>query len=145
VFKNILCAVDFATLSLKAVEYCLSLAQEAGGRLTLFNAVEWFPDEPTWVGSPNVSDYRVEMEEQVRTRLEEIVPREARDWCDVSVVVRSGKAYRELLAVAAERKADLIAMGVRGRNPLDIMLFGSTAQHVVRHAACPVLTISEAS
>jgi nucleotide-binding universal stress UspA family protein len=36
-------------------------------------------------------------------------------------------------------------MGVRGRNPLDIMLFGSTAQHVVRHAACPVLTISEAS
>jgi nucleotide-binding universal stress UspA family protein len=143
VFKNILCAVDFATLSLKAVEYCLSLAQEAGGRLTLFNAVEWFPDEPTWVGSPNVSDYRTEMEEQVRTRLEEVVPREAREWCDVTVVVRSGKAYRELLAVAAETKADLIAMGVRGRNPLDIMLFGSTTQHVVRHAQCPVLTISE--
>jgi nucleotide-binding universal stress UspA family protein len=145
VFKNILCAVDFATLSLKAVEYCLSLAQEAGGRLTLFNAVEWFPDEPIWIGSPNVSDYRVEMEKQVRTRLEEVVPREARDWCDVSVVVRSGKAYRELLAVAADEKSDLIAMGVRGRNPLDIMLFGSTTQHVVRHAACPVLTISEAS
>jgi nucleotide-binding universal stress UspA family protein len=145
VFRNILCAVDFATLSLKAVEYCLSLAQEAGGRLTLVNAVEWFPDEPTWIGSPNVSDYRKEMEEQVRTRLEEIVPREARQWCDVSVVVRSGKAYRELLAVAAERKADLIAMGVRGRNPLDLMLFGSTTQHVVRHAECPVLTISEGS
>lgn len=143
VFKNILCAVDFATLSLKAVEYCLSLAQEAGGRLTLFNAVEWFPDEPTWVGSPNVSDYRAQMEEQVRARLEEVVPKEARDWCEVSVVVRSGKAYRELLAVAAERKVDLIAMGVRGRNPLDIMLFGSTTQHVVRHAECPVLTISE--
>jgi nucleotide-binding universal stress UspA family protein len=145
VFRNILCAVDFATLSLKAVEYCLSLAQEAGGRLTLVNAVEWFPDEPTWIGSPNVSDYRKEMEEQVRTRLEEIVPRGAREWCDVSVVVRSGKAYRELLAVAAERKADLIAMGVRGRNPLDLMLFGSTTQHVVRHAECPVLTISEGS
>lgn len=143
VFKNILCAVDFASLSLKAVEYCLSLAQEAGGRLTLFNAVEWFPEEPTWIGSPNVSDYRVQMEEQVRARLEEVVPREAREWCDVSVVVRSGKAYRELLAVATKRKADLIAMGVRGRNPLDIMLFGSTTQHVVRHAECPVLTISE--
>ncbi len=143
VFKNILCAVDFATLSLKAIEYCLSLAQEAGGRLTLFNAVEWFPDEPTWIGSPNVSDYKSQMEEQVRTRLAEIVPREARDWCQVEVVVRSGKAYRELLAVARERKADLIAMGVRGRNPLDIMLFGSTTQHVVRHAECPVLTISE--
>jgi len=29
------------------------------------------------------------------------------------------------------------------RNPLDVMLFGSTTQHVVRHAECPVLTISE--
>ncbi|MGH9392035.1 MAG: universal stress protein [Vicinamibacteria bacterium] len=48
-----------------------------------------------------------------------------------------------MLAVARERKVDLIAMGVRGRNPLDIMLFGSTTQHVVRHAECPVLTISE--
>jgi nucleotide-binding universal stress UspA family protein len=143
VFKNILCAVDFSTLSLKAVEYCLSLAQESGGRLILFNAVEWFPDEPTWIGSPSVSDYKTEMEEQVRARLEEVVPKEARVWCDVEIAVRSGKAYRELLEVARERKADLIAMGVRGRNPLDIMLFGSTAQHVVRHAECPVLTISE--
>ncbi len=142
-FRNILCAVDFATLSLKAVEYCLSLAQESGGRLTLVNTVEWFPDEPTWIGSPNVSDYKAQMEEQVRTRLEEIVPVEAREWCDVQVVVRSGKAYREILSLARERKADLIAMGVRGRNPLDIMLFGSTTQHVVRHAECPVLTISE--
>jgi nucleotide-binding universal stress UspA family protein len=143
VFKDILCAVDFATLSLKAVEYCLSLAQESGGLLTLVNTVEWFPDEPTWIGIPNASDYRSQMEEQVRTRLEEIVPREAREWCEIQVVVRSGKAYREILTVARERKADLIAMGVRGRNPLDIMLFGSTTQHVVRHAECPVLTIRE--
>ena len=143
VFKSILCAVDFATLSLKALEYCLSLAQESGGQLTLVNVLEWFPDEPTWIGSPNVSDYRSQMEEQVRARLEEIVPKEAREWCEVGVLVRSGKAYREILAVAGERKADLIAMGVRGRNPLDIMLFGSTTQHVVRHAECPVLTVSE--
>jgi nucleotide-binding universal stress UspA family protein len=143
VFKNILCAVDFSTLSLKAVEYCLSLAQEAGGRLSLLNAVEWFPDEPGWIGSPNATDYQAQMEEQVRVRLEEIVPSEVRTWCEVDVVVRSGKAYREILAVAMERKADLIALGVRGRNPLDIMLFGSTTQHVVRHAECPVLTVSE--
>ncbi|HJS73656.1 MAG TPA: universal stress protein [Vicinamibacteria bacterium] len=144
VFKNILCAVDFSTLSLKAVEYCISLAQESGGRLVLLNAVEWFPDEPGWIGSPNVNDYQTQMEEQVRARLEEIVPAQVRAWCEVEVEVRSGKAYREILAAALERKADLIALGVRGRNPLDIMLFGSTTQHVVRHAECPVLTVSEA-
>jgi nucleotide-binding universal stress UspA family protein len=144
VFKNILCAVDFSTLSLKAVEYCISLAQESGGRLVLLNAVEWFPDEPGWIGSPNVNDYQAQMEEQVRARLQEIVPAQVRAWCEVEVEVRSGKAYREILTAARERKADLIALGVRGRNPLDIMLFGSTTQHVVRHAECPVLTVSEA-
>jgi nucleotide-binding universal stress UspA family protein len=145
IFRTILCAMDFGTQSLKALEHSFSLAQESGGRLILFHAVEWFPDEPLWVGGPDVSGYKTGMEEQVRTRLEKIVPQEVRDWCEVEVVVRSGRAYRELLAAAQERKVDLIAMGVRGRNPLDIMLFGSTTQHVVRRAACPVLTISEGS
>jgi nucleotide-binding universal stress UspA family protein len=36
---------------------------------------------------------------------------------------------------------DLIVMGVRGRNALDLMLFGSTTQQVVRQASCPVLTL----
>lgn len=140
-FKNILCAVDFATPSLKAVEYSLSLAQEAGGRITLFNAVEWFSEEPGWETTVGIPDYREQMEEQVRKRLEEIVPREVLDWCEVEVIVRSGKAYREILALAEEKETDVVVMGVRGRNPLDIMLFGSTTEHVVRQSRCPVLTI----
>jgi nucleotide-binding universal stress UspA family protein len=141
-FESILCAVDFSTLSLKAVEYCLSLAQEAGGRLVLFNAIEWVPDEPLWESTATLAEYRAQMEEEVRKRLSEIVPADVRNWCEVDTVVRSGKPYREILSVAGDSKIDLIVMGVRGRNPLDVMLFGSTAQHVVRHAVCPVLTIS---
>jgi nucleotide-binding universal stress UspA family protein len=43
--------------------------------------------------------------------------------------------------VAAEERADLIVMGVHGRNVLDMMLFGSTTSHVVRRATCPVMTL----
>jgi nucleotide-binding universal stress UspA family protein len=32
-------------------------------------------------------------------------------------------------------------MGVHGRNALDLMLFGSTTNQVVRRATCPVLTL----
>jgi nucleotide-binding universal stress UspA family protein len=32
-------------------------------------------------------------------------------------------------------------LGVRQRAAAGLLLFGSTAQHVVRDAACPVLTI----
>jgi nucleotide-binding universal stress UspA family protein len=37
--------------------------------------------------------------------------------------------------------ADLIALGVHGRNVLDLTVFGSTTNHVVRQATCPVLTL----
>ena len=42
---------------------------------------------------------------------------------------------------AAATGFDLIVMGVHGRNALDMMVFGSTTNHVVRQATCPVLTI----
>ncbi len=141
-FRSILCAVDFARPSLRSLDYALSLAQEAGGKLLLLNVVEWFSEEPGWETQFNVDAYRTEMENNVRERLDGVVPKEARDWCDNETVVKSGKPYREILRLAHERSVDLVVMGVRGRNPLDMMLFGSTTTHVVRHAECPVLTIA---
>ena len=40
--------------------------------------------------------------------------------------------------------ADLIVMGVHGRNVVDLALFGSTTNQVVRSASCPVLTVRTA-
>jgi nucleotide-binding universal stress UspA family protein len=56
--------------------------------------------------------------------------------------VTYGKPYRQILEIADRDRADLIVMGVRGRNPVDLTLFGSTTNHVVRRAACPVLTMT---
>jgi nucleotide-binding universal stress UspA family protein len=141
-FDRIVCAVDFAEMSLKALEHGVSLAAASGGKLTLVNVVEWFLEEPGWEAAVSAPDYRREMEDSVRKRLEGLVPEGVREKCEVHVVVRSGKAYREVLTFAEEADASLIILGVRGRNPLDIMLFGSTAHHVVRHSKCPVLTVS---
>ena len=47
-------------------------------------------------------------------------------------------------AIVAEAKAcgaQLIAMGTHGRTGLSHLLLGSTAQRVVQHATCPVLTV----
>ena len=42
---------------------------------------------------------------------------------------------------AAELGADLIAMTTHGRSGLGRLVFGSVADHVLRHAACPVLLV----
>jgi nucleotide-binding universal stress UspA family protein len=63
--------------------------------------------------------------------------------CRASWRVAHGKPYTELLRTAAELRADLIVIGVHGRNAADMMLFGSTTNQVVRRASCPVLTIRQ--
>jgi nucleotide-binding universal stress UspA family protein len=68
-----------------------------------------------------------------------------RQWCTPSTMVGYGKPYREIVDVAAKEQMDLIVMGVRGRNSLDLTLFGSTTNQVVRRAPCPVLTLRESS
>ena len=139
-FERILCPVDFSADSTRAIEYALSLAQEAYGRLTLLNALEQFPPEedPT-MARFDIPGYHQAMEKIARARLQEAIPVGARDWCRPEIQVKRGKAYRVILEAAESRDADLIVLGVHGRNPLDLALFGSTTHHVVRAARCPVL------
>lgn len=61
--------------------------------------------------------------------------------CDTDYVVRRGTTYTEILGIASERQVDLIVLGVHGRSALDRLVFGSTTEHIVRRATCPVLTV----
>jgi nucleotide-binding universal stress UspA family protein len=141
VFRRILCAVDFSPCSRQALSYALSLAEEAGGALTLLNVVEGFDEEPLATAHFDVPEYRRHLEEAAAARLADLVPSETRTWCDCRTLVRVGKAHREILRVASTIDADLIVVGVRGRNAVDLALFGSTTNQVVRAAECPVLTV----
>ena len=142
VFARILCGADFSEVSNHAAEYALSLAQEANGGLTLLHVVDWMPDK-NFAKYPqfDAAAYQQVITREARRQLEGLVPEEARNWCQPDLRISCGKPYREILRVAAEDQADLIVLGVHGVVPIDRMLFGSTTQHVVRQALCPVLTV----
>jgi nucleotide-binding universal stress UspA family protein len=55
--------------------------------------------------------------------------------------LRMGKADHEIVALAEEIGAGLIAMGSRGRGGIRRALVGSVSDSVVRHAHCPVLVV----
>lgn len=140
-FRRILCAVDFSPCSARAISYGLSLAEEAGGALTFVHVVEGLDHEPLATAHFNVPEYRQHLVEDARKRLTELVPAATRTWCECREIVCTGKAYREILDTARTLDADLIVLGVRGRHAVDLALFGSTTNHVVRSAECPVLTV----
>lgn len=141
-FRSILCAVDFSQDSARALGYAASLARHAAGRLTLLHSVEPVPVGYDPLGGVNfdVVGYEQALENSARAELQKFVQPIA-PGTDTETVVTRGKAYREILRVATERQADLIVVGVHGRNAFDRLVFGSTTEHVVRRATCPVLAV----
>ena len=139
-FKRILCPVDFSDSSRSALDVALSLAKESDADLTILHVLEWPDALPPNPPVPTL-EYRDAAERGVKTMLAQLVPDADRQRCHPTIRIGEGKAYREILEVATDGPADLIVMGVQGRNPLDLMLFGSTTNQVVRRATCPVLTL----
>ena len=103
--------------------------------------LEWPSEDELSGQQPDTPEFRRSVEEQARGSLEGLVPAEVSALCKPETKVVRGKAYRQILETAEQQKSDLIVMGVRGRNALDLLLFGSTTNHVVRGAPCPVLTL----
>jgi nucleotide-binding universal stress UspA family protein len=58
-------------------------------------------------------------------------------------MVRIGSAWQEITEIARDRDIDLIIIGTHGYTGLKHLVLGSTAEKVVRHAPCPVLTVRE--
>ena len=141
-FKTILCAIDFSRDSQRALTVAHGLAQAAAGRLVVVHALEHLSGEtPALAAHFNVADFRRTLEGVARQRLGELLVSEVDNQCETRVVVANGKASREVLRVAATTEADLIVLGVHGRNAIDLALFGSTTRHVLHRATVPVLTV----
>jgi nucleotide-binding universal stress UspA family protein len=143
VFKRIVCAIDFSTSSLLALNYAFSLAQEADAKLTLLHAIE-FPlalREVAFSTDTDIDRQHAAAEAEYLRRLRALVPAQARTYCSVTTRVNEGKPAREIERVAAAERADLIVMGVQGRSAVDLMVFGSNTHAVIRNAACPVLVV----
>ncbi len=128
---RILLATDFSDHAGRALGYAFSLAMEYNAKLTLLHVVER-------IGTNTFT------QEEVATttaELEKSIPADVRSWCTVNSLVRIGKPYEEIIQLAQEDQSDLIILGVRGRNTLDLALFGSTTHRVIRLGSCPVLAV----
>jgi nucleotide-binding universal stress UspA family protein len=139
-YRRIVCPIDFSESSLSALD---RVAMFAGPdvRVCLVHVLEWFPEQvPAHLVRCDLDEYRRFLECDARDRLASAIVPALRSG-SVELRVAKGKAASEILRVADDERADLIAMGVHGRGAVDRMIFGSTSHRVVREAACPVLSV----
>ena len=127
--RTILCPTDFSECSGEALRYAEKVAQVSGLRLLLAHA---FPFPATWS-----RDGQNEPEDP--TLLEKLQSTECSMPFDT--ILHAGPPGPVICWLAQEQGCELIIMGTHGRTGLRHLVFGSTAEYVLQHARCPVLTV----
>ena len=144
--RTILVPTDFsedAQAALEAATDCLGLAAE-GTRVILLHVYHVPAEYRSYGPTSSFARFTEEVSESFCGRLEELAaPLRAGDR-EVEVVCVQGIPPERIVHEAEERGADLIAMGTHGRSGVAHLLLGSTAERVVQHARCPVLTVRRA-
>ena len=132
--KRILCPIDFSATSDQAFAHCEALARDLEAELVLLHVV----GVPDFWGSGGM-EHALEADQELVAQLTAIRPSSA----DVKVdhILHAGPAGEVIAWTAQEKQCDLIVMGTHGRTGLSHLVLGSVAEHVVRHARCPVLTV----
>ena len=129
---SIICATDFSSASLRALELAMFLAHEYKAHLTLVHVIE---------GSLGNSPGLAIQEDE--NRLRDMIPSEPELLYRPELVVDTGAVADRILNLAVDLTADFIVIGVRGAGAFarTASHFGSIAHRVVALAPCPVVTV----
>ena len=143
--RKILVPLDGSAFAEQAIETARAIAHRSGAAVEFLTVLHGALPPVRWAGAPP-ADTRLDAERRhaEQAYLDRIVQAErARSTFAVEGITREGDAAAEIVAQAADGGADLIAMTTHGRTGFGRLLFGSVAEHVVRHAEVPVLLLRQ--
>ncbi len=139
---TILFPTDFSQGARAAMDYALSLAQDYKAKLILLYVIQDISIAEWYIPSSiSAADLVEDMQKSADREMEKWAADSAAKAPSVEKMVVRGVPFVEIVRIAKEKNADMIVIGTHGRTGIDHMLFGSTAEKVVRKAPCPVLTV----
>ena len=121
--RNILCPVNDTPVARGALGYATALGRCFSARVTVLHVREkggsrGIESLGTWIPGPD------------------------RAGSELRPLYREGEAAREIVAAASEPGCDLIVIGAHQSTFFGEKVLGTTTVRVVRHAPCPVLSVS---
>ncbi len=141
-FTKILVPTDFSESARYALPFAIDLAQKYAASLDILHVVEPIvaPVDFAW-GTYSYPDIERQLSGYVDETIEKILQEQISEEIDKQSIILHGKPWREIISYAREQSVDLIVMATHGLSGLSHALYGSTAEKVVRKAACPVLVV----
>jgi len=141
--KTIMVPIDFSETTDMLMEYAVTFVESFGARLYVVHIVEDL-SKYSYISVPHISMDNV-MEEVYKNadkELKRYCAEKLKEKTDYGLIISKGEAYKEILKFSEEKDADLILIGTHGMSGLERVLFGSTAERVIRGAKCPVMMVN---
>lgn len=143
-FKKILFCTDFSENSHWAFTYALNLAKNYKSKLLIFHVTPEpvHPEQLSiYLPQEKLKELRVSHKKEIDRQLKINYLTKMKGFKNYKVFLKEGEPFIEIIQIVKKESVDLIVMGTHGRTGLDHVLFGSTAEKVVRKSPCPVLTV----
>ncbi|HEU4595392.1 MAG TPA: universal stress protein [Pyrinomonadaceae bacterium] len=140
---DILVPVDFSATSLNAVRVAVGLASP-GGDLTLLHVIDKdFVEDAVAAGMGSTEEITARLREQAEANFASALEGLEANDANVERMVVVGIPFVEILKIARDLDLPMIVMGTRGRSTQEAeeLLFGSTAEKVLRGTRVPVLCV----
>ncbi len=150
--KKILVPTDFSKTAQIAVDVARDIAKKSGATLILLHVIEETSSDAgsfSVSGSMNLEGdmedrlFMLKMIQRAKQQMEKAATDPRLEGVKVKRELRIGSPFHGMTTIIAEQKVDLVVMGTAGRSDIESMVIGSNTEKVVRHAACPVLTINK--
>ena len=139
---EILVPIDFSPCSLNALRVAIGMAAPDGD-LTLLHVIdEHFVDDAVAAGLGTSDDLRGRLREQAEGSFVNMLEGIDQQGVTIEKMTVVGSPFVEILKIARDLDLPMIVMGVKGRStPPEEILFGSTAERVLRGTRVPVLCV----
>jgi universal stress protein A len=141
--KDVLVPVDFSPSSIRALEFALGLA-DPSGEIYLLHVID-----ADFVGRVEVAGFESaeaavdRLRKRAEVQMEELVQSWTGRGAALQTMVVIGRPVTEILRVATDLDFEMIVLATQGRRDTDLegLLFGSTAEKVIRNAPVPIVVV----
>ncbi|RMD60004.1 MAG: universal stress protein, partial [Nitrospirae bacterium] len=132
----------FSEASRYALTHAVYLAKLCKAKLYMIHVIYDITVVRPYVAHPSLDKFYEEMVNEAKKEMEKSYREELRGFENVERVVRKGPQPSSVINdFAREEKIDLIVVGSVGRTGLEKLIFGNTADKIIRRAPCPVLVV----
>lgn len=128
--QRIMVCLDGSEVAEQALQVAATLATRVGAELFLYRFVPL-------VASVDPDSELLEAKEYVQKRQDDYGSLVS------DIIVQPGAMHNHIVTSAQELDMDLVVVGSHGRQGLARLLLGSTAEHVLHYAHCPVMVVHQ--